>query len=111
MVSNFYPRLFSSSILEIFPTRLACFPPAKLACSQVSTISSAVPIPITLLPRASIFALLCSMLILAMKVSVQRAALMPGILLAAIDIPIPVPQTKIPFSHSPFLIAWATETA
>ena len=52
--------------------------------------------PITLAPMQSTFALLCTLVILAEKVSEQRAALIPRCLFAHIDIPIPVPQIRIP---------------
>ena len=62
----------------------------------ISTISKARCSPITRSPRQRIFALLWALDTLAEYVSPQRAALMPRTLFAAIDIPIPVPQTKIP---------------
>ena len=44
----------------------------------------------------------------AVKQSVQTAALIPLNLFAVMEIPIPVPQIRIPFSHSPSRIACAT---
>ena len=43
----------------------------------------------------------------AEKQSWQSAALIPFILFAEIDIPIPVPQMMIPLSHSPEATAFA----
>lgn len=40
--------------------------------------------------------------------SVQSAARIPSILFAVIEMPIPVPQIRIPLSHVPFWIAWPT---
>ena len=45
-------------------------------------------------------ALLCSLDIRAVNSSETRAARTPGNLLATIDMPIPVPQIRIPFSAS-----------
>ena len=53
-------------------------------------------------------ALLCCLVASAQKQSVQRAARIPRNLLAVIDMPIPVPQIKIPISHSPDKIALHT---
>ena len=75
---------------------------------NVSTIFKASPGPTTLAPIASIFASLCSLVACALNVSCQRAALIPLTLLAVIEIPIPVPHIRIPFSHSPDTIAFAT---
>ena len=54
--------------------------------------------PITLAPKAMILALLCCFVSLAEYSFVTKAARIPGILFAAIEIPIPVPQIKIPKS-------------
>ena len=43
--------------------------------------------------------------------SLQSAARIPLILFAVIEIPIPVPQIKIPFSTFPSLTAFATAFA
>ena len=75
---------------------------------NVSTILIASPGPTTLPPSASTFASLCSLVACAQKQSVHYAARIPGTLLAAIEIPIPVPQIRIPFSHSPSTMACAT---
>ena len=73
----------------------------------MSTILSASPGPMTLAPIANIFASLCSLVACAEKQSWQSAALIPFILFAEIDIPIPVPQMMIPLSHSPEATAFA----
>ena len=71
-------------------------PPSNSVLSQMSTISRAKPEPVILSPRQRMFELLCILVILAVNVSVQCEALIPSNLFAAIDIPIPVPQTRIP---------------
>ena len=49
-------------------------------------------------PNEMMFALLCFLAISAVKESYKRAALMPLNLFAAIEMPTPVPQIKIPKS-------------
>lgn len=75
---------------------------------NVSTTFKACPGPITLAPIARILASLCSLVACALNVSWHSAARIPFILLAAIDMPIPVPHISIPLSHSPDTIALAT---
>ena len=48
------------------------------------------------------FALLCFLACIAISLLLHRAALMPLNLLAAIEIPIPVPHNAIPFLTFPF---------
>ena len=57
------------------------------------------------------FASLCSLVACALNVSLQSAARIPLILFAVIEIPIPVPQIKIPCFTSPSLTAFATAFA
>jgi hypothetical protein len=57
------------------------------------------------------FELLCRRVYFAEKWSLQTAARMPLTLLAASDIPIPVPQTKIPIWFSPSATLFATGKA
>ena len=59
-------------------------------------MSFASSIPVTLAPKQRTFALLCFLVILAEKLSLQRPARIPFTLLQAIEIPIPVPQIAIP---------------
>jgi hypothetical protein len=54
------------------------------------------------------FALLCSEISAAVASFQQTPALIPLTLLAAIDIPIPVPQTRMPRSALPEATASAT---
>jgi len=51
---------------------------------------------------------LCSLVASAEKQSLQRAHLMPFTLFAVMDMPMPVPQIKIPFSYFPAATASAT---
>ena len=75
---------------------------------KVSTIIVASPGPTTLPPIANIFALLCSLVAFAEKTSWQSAHLMPFTLFAVMEMPIPVPQIRIPLSASPPATAKAT---
>ena len=75
---------------------------------KISTIFSASPGPTTLAPKAKMLASLCSLVASALKQSLHTAARIPGTLFAAIEIPMPVPQIKIPLSHSPSTMACAT---
>ena len=67
----------------------------------MSAILQASPSPITLAPIHNTFALLCCFVASALKQSWHNAARMPSSLLAAMLMPIPVPQIKIPSSHFP----------
>lgn len=71
---------------------------------------NAKPSPVTLSPKQIMLELLCSFVALAVKQSPTTAALIPGILLAAMDMPTPVPQQSIPSVHSPDFILLATAT-
>jgi error-prone DNA polymerase len=99
------------SISMILFTRRRCLPPANCVSSHTFTISLATPLPITLSPKASILALLCSRLFLAVNVSWHTAHLAPGTLFAAIHEPTPAPSTIIPRSNKPRATAWATRKA
>ena len=57
--------------------------------------------PVTRPPSAHMFALLCARHISALKQSDSSAQRMPGILFAASDMPMPVPQISTPSAHSP----------
>ena len=56
---------------------------------------------VSLEPRANTFASLCCLDNFACSIEVQRAALIPFILFAEIDIPIPDPQMIIPLCDYP----------
>ena len=75
---------------------------------NVSTIFKARPGPTTRPPKARMLALLCSLVACAQKQSVHNAARTPLTLFAVIEIPMPVPQIRIPNSHSPSATACAT---
>ena len=62
-------------------------------------------------PKHIIFALLCLRALIAVYSSVTKAARVPGILFAAILIPIPVVQISIPSWPSCLLIFSATSFA
>ena len=62
-------------------------------------------------PRQSTLALLCALETLAEYVSLHNAALIPRTLFAAIDIPIPVPQMRIPLFAFPLITLSHTERA
>ena len=68
--------------------------------TNVSTTISARPGPITRAPRQRIFASLWERVASAENASPTTAARMPLTLLAAILIPMPVPQTRTPLSAS-----------
>lgn len=68
----------------------------KFCTSHVSNRSNARLSPRTRSPRQSTLLLLCLLVIIAEKASETTAARTPFILLAAIDIPIPVPQQSTP---------------
>ncbi len=59
-------------------------------------------------PMARTFASLCSLVICAVSVSAHNAQRIPLILFAVMEIPMPVVQITIPFSHSPPATASAT---
>ena len=63
---------------------------------------------VTLPPIQRIFALLCLRVISAQNSFETTAALIPFTLFAAIEIPMPVPQQRMPVEHSPEVIAVAT---
>ena len=67
--------------------------------------------PVTRPPSAHMFALLCARHISALKQSDSSAQRMPGILFAASDMPMPVPQTRIPFSYFPSATPRAARSA
>src|SRR3970040_1629627 len=96
------------SISAILSTRRARAPPANEVSSQARRISSPVSRPVSRPASASTLASLCSRLIRAVKTSPQRAARIPGTLLAAMAMPIPVPQTRTPRSTLPTVTASAT---
>ncbi len=58
-----------------------------------------------------ILASLCCLVAFAEKQSPTRAQRTPGTLFAAMDIPIPVPQSRIPLSKSPATTASPTALA
>src|SRR6516164_2504604 len=91
----------SCSYLPILSTRAACLPPSNSVVSQTSAIILASSTPITLAPRARTFVSLCCRESLAEYGSLQTTARTPLTLFALIEIPTPVPQQTIPFSHSP----------
>ena len=66
----------------------------NLESKNVSAILKASSGPITLAPIHNTLALLCSLVACAEKQSLHNAALIPLILLAAMLIPIPVPQRE-----------------
>ena len=102
------PWIFLFSISISMFTRLSCFPPMNSAFSHSSTIILAVSIPITLAPNARMLVLLCCLESLAVYGSLQTTARIPSTLLAAREIPTPVPQIRIPRSTSPCATASPT---
>ena len=68
---------------------------------KVSTHAIANESPKTLAPSAIIFASLCSLESFAVNSLCARAALIPFILFAEIEIPIPVPHISTPNCASP----------
>ena len=62
-------------------------------------------------PSARTFASLCCRDSRAASTSETTAARTPATLLAAIDMPMPLPQTRIPRSQRPFATASATALA
>jgi len=74
-------------------------------------MSAAVPAPITREPRHKTFASLCWRANRALSASLHTTALTDGWRFAAIDIPTPVPQTKIASCTSPVAMARLTACA
>ena len=70
--------------------------------------SMATAVPTTRLPRHNTFAWLCWRARVAVVTSCTTAARMPGILLAAMAMPIPDPQVQTPSSASPAATARPT---
>ena len=101
-----YRLRFLFSISMIISTLIPCLPPANSAFSHASTMLFAVSIPITRAPNAITFALLCSFAILAVYGSLHTTARIPFTLLAASEIPAPVPHIAIPCSTSPLATAF-----
>lgn len=90
---------FFSSISLIFWILFICLSPFENGVfKKVCTISFAVSIPVVLCPKARILASLCYLVSFAIVVSVHKAQRMPFTLLAAMEIPIPVPHKRIPQS-------------
>jgi len=83
-------------------------PPENSASKYAFTMSFASSVPTILAPNAMMFALLCSFVSLADTGSLTTAARTPFTLLAAMEIPIPVPQIKTPASTSPLATALPT---
>src|SRR3990172_4379263 len=86
-------------------TRRSCRPPSNGVVRNVLTISTTLSHPVMRSPMVRTFASLWSRASRAAVTDSQTAARIPLCLLATIDIPIPVPHTKIPRSHSPPTIA------
>ena len=81
--------------------RRACRPPANSVDRNTFTIAIARSIDVVLAPSARTFASLCSRARRAVSTSLADAARMPWTLLAAIAMPIPVPQIRMPESTFP----------
>src|SRR5208337_98084 len=88
----------SRSMAAIFSTRRSCRPPANGVASHLSTILDATSSLMMLAPSVSTLASLCSRDRSASNSVSTFAARMPGTLLAAIDMPIPVLHTRMPRS-------------
>src|SRR5271157_1142458 len=88
----------SRSMAAIFSTRRSWRPPANGVASHLSTIWKASSSLMVSAPSASTLASLCSRDRPASNSVSTLAARMPGTLLAAIDMPIPVLHTRIPRS-------------
>src|SRR5271157_2850376 len=88
----------SRSMAAIFSTRRSWRPPANGVASHLSTILKASSSLMVSAPSASTLASLCSRDRPASNSVSTLAARMPGTLLAAIDIPIPVLHTRMPRS-------------
>ena len=82
-------------------TRRACLPPSYSVSMKQSTISAASPAPTTRAPKQMTFASLWQRVRRAENVSLTHAARIPLCLFAAMLMPMPVPQTRIPFSYFP----------
>jgi len=82
-------------------TRRSWRPPSKSVPRKAFRQSLAVSGPIRRAPRASTLASLCWRDRRAIRLSVHRAARQPGIRLAAIEMPIPLPQTATPYLALP----------
>ena len=68
---------------------------------KISTIRLASSMPVTRAPRDIMLASLWARHISALKQSDSSAQRIPLILLAARDMPMPVPQIRMPFSYFP----------
>src|SRR5688572_30190109 len=99
------------SISEILSTRRACRPPLKFVSIQMLTMWSTIRSPSRSAERQRTLASLWLRESSAVTSSWTAVARIPGILLAAIDIPNPVPHTRIPRSASPLATVLATEAA
>src|ERR1019366_4524896 len=88
----------SRSVAMILSTRRPWRPPAKGVASHLAIILNVSSSLVMRAPNVSTLASLCSRDNSASDSLTTRAARMPGTLLAAIDIPMPVPQTRMPKS-------------
>lgn len=93
----FLNYLFWSSLSSRFWWR----PPSKGVFSQVLTKVSASSGVVVLPPRQRMLALLWAAAISAVNLSWTRAARMPFVRLAFMEIPMPVPQIRMALSTSP----------
>ena len=100
---DFEAYFFSSSV--ILSIRFWWRPPSNSVSRKRSTMSIASPGPTTRPPKQMAFALLCIRVYRALNVSEQQAARMPGILFAAMLMPMPVPQMRIAFEQRPSVTA------
>src|SRR5271165_913500 len=92
-------------------TRGAWRPPSKPVPMNARRQSSATAWPISRAPSASTLALLCARLSRAEVTSCATAQRIAGFRLAAIDMPMPVPQTRTPSCTVPSATAAATRYA
>ena len=84
---------------EIHPALMAAA--LNSVVKKASTSSMAKPCPTTRSPKVRILASLWARVMRALKVSEQQQARMPFTLLAAMAMPTPVPQMRIPLSAFP----------
>ena len=106
LVINFWGLILGTALpvtLAIFMNELK-----NGVFKKVSTIFTASSGPRTRPPNATILVSLCNLVASAEKQSEHSAQRIPGILFAAMEMPIPVPHIRIPFSHSPSKIACPT---
>ena len=95
----------------IFSTRRAWRPPSNSVVRKVRTISSAITGPMVRAPMATMLASLCWRERAVDTGSEHSAQRTPWILLAEMEMPMPVPQISTPLSHSPDTTALATFSA